>query len=48
MDKPAIHNIRLSFSFEKLLTILSASSNNLINNKDLEIRQYTTDTSLKD
>jgi hypothetical protein len=34
MDKPAIHDIRLSFTFEHLSSILSASSNPLIKNKD--------------
>ena len=34
MDKPVIHDIRLSFSFKHLWYILSASSNPLIKNKD--------------
>jgi hypothetical protein len=36
MDKPAIHDIRLSFSFKHLWSILSVSESPLIKSKDLE------------
>ena len=36
MDKPAIHDIRLSFTFKHLWYILSSSASPLIKNKDLE------------
>jgi hypothetical protein len=34
MDKPAIHDIRLSFTFKHLWSILSVSSNPMIKNED--------------
>jgi|tagenome__1003787_1003787.scaffolds.fasta_scaffold20484138_1 hypothetical protein len=36
MDKPAIHDIRLSFTFKHLWSILSVSESPLIKSKDLE------------
>jgi hypothetical protein len=36
MDKPSIHDIRLSFKFEHLWSILSVSESPLIKDKDLE------------
>src|SRR3954454_12538231 len=36
MDKPAIHDIRLSFSFKPLWSILSASSSSWIKNIDTQ------------
>jgi len=36
MDKPAIHDIRLSFTYKHLSSILYASASPLIKNKDLE------------
>src|SRR4051794_8198486 len=36
MDKPAIHDIRLSFTFKPLWSILSASTSHLIKSKDLK------------
>ena len=36
MDKPAIHDIRLIFTFKHLWSILSTSTSPLIKSKDLE------------